>query len=161
MVAVADKRFRVLLVLTIAGAVALTPVGVQRLTAGAAPGAPLVYHLHEVETSVVPVDTPPTGDSAGDLRVFTATVTSDGKPFGRYIGHCAFVGKTDIYCGIDLNVPGQGRLELAGELSTKEADATLPVTGGSGRFVQAHGYLANHQVGLTADQELYLYLGSS
>jgi hypothetical protein len=127
------------------------------MAAGAA-GSPLVYHLHEVETSVVPVDNPPAGESAGDLRVFVATLTSDGKPFGRNIGHCAFVAKSDIYCAVDMNVPGQGHIELAGELSTKQADAILPVTGGSGRFVQARGYLENHQMGLEADEVLYLYL---
>src|SRR5258708_4719778 len=126
---VADKRFWVLLVPTVAGIVTLTAATTDRKIAGAAAGSPLIFHLHEVDTAVVPVDNPPKGTSAGDLIMFTAQVSSGGKPFGRDVGNCAYVTKTEIFCSIDLNVFGQGRIEMAGKLSTQQADSVFPVTG--------------------------------
>jgi hypothetical protein len=158
---IAGTRFWVLFVLIVAGIVAVTATTVttHRVAAGGAPTTPLVFHLHEVDTSVVSVDNPPKGTSAGDLLMFTATISSGGKPFGRYVGNCAYVTKTEIFCSIDMHVFGQGRIEFAGELSTQAADAVFPVTGGSGPYALARGYLTNHQTatGTSADQVLYLY----
>lgn len=156
---IAGMRSRILLGLTVAGLIVLTATTTHSAAGGGAPPAPLVWRLHEVDTSVVPVDNPPKGTSAGDLLVFTAAVSSGGQPVGRYVGNCTYVTKTEIFCSIDFNVYGQGRIEFAGELSTQEPDAVFPVTGGSGRYALARGYLTNHQTttGTSADEVLYLY----
>jgi len=153
-------RVRILPVLAITAAIALAAATVLRTSGGAAAGSPVVYHLHEVDTAVASVDNAPKGESVGDLLMFTATISSGGKPFGRYVGNCAYVTKTEVFCSIDMNVFGQGRIEIAGDLSTQQADSVFPVTGGSGRFARTRGYLTNHQetTGTSADQVLYLYL---
>jgi hypothetical protein len=89
-----------------------------------------------------------------------ARISSGGKPFGRYVGNCAYASKTVIFCSVDMNVYGQGRIEIQGEFSTQKADSVFPITGGSGKFARARGYLTNHQskTGSSADQVLYLYL---
>jgi hypothetical protein len=48
------------------------------------------------------------------------------------VGNCAYVTRTETLCGVDLNVFGQGRIELAGEASTRQADSVFPITGGAG-----------------------------
>jgi hypothetical protein len=153
-----SKRLRLLLVLSVAGIGVVGATTAHALTASGSSTALAVYRLHEVDTSVVPVDNPPSGSSAGDLLMFTARVSSAGKRFGRYVGSCAYVTKTEIFCSIELNVFGRGRIELAGELSTQQANSVFAVTGGTGQFMHARGYLTNHQAstGTSADQVLYL-----
>src|SRR5205807_1970853 len=107
-----------------------TTATARRVNAGGGVSSPLVYHLHEVDTSVVAVDNPPKGSYAGDLTMFTAKISSGGKRFGRYVGNCANITKLEIFCSIDMNVFGQGRIELQGEFSTQQADSVFPVTGG-------------------------------
>jgi hypothetical protein len=153
------KRACMILALSVGGILALTAATNRSATAGGPPTAPVVIHLHEVDTGSSAVDNPPKGTSAGDLLVFTAQLSSGGQPFGRYVGNCAYVTATDVFCSVDMNVFGQGRIEIAGEFSTQQADSVFPVTGGSGRFAQARGYLTNHQLTpSTSDQYLYLYL---
>jgi len=151
-------RLWVPIIVTAVGIAVLGTATLTGATGRSTAPAQSLYRLHEVDTSVVPVDNPPQGTSAGDLLVFTARVSMAGKRFGRYVGNCAFVTRTEIFCSIDLNVYGQGRIEFAGELSTQRADAVMAVTGGTGSFARARGYLKNHQTstGTSADQVLYL-----
>ena len=150
-------RLALLLAAGLVGGGALTAAASHQGSGPTVSSSPLVFHLHEVDTSVAPVDNPPTGASAGDLAMFTARLSSDGKRFGRYVGNCAYVTKTEVFCSVDMNVYGQGRIEISGEFSTRKADSIFAVTGGAGTFAHARGYLTNHQVTpSTSNQTLYL-----
>jgi len=146
----------------IAGFAAIASLGAfptHRVSATAPPVPALVLHLREVDTAVNQVDNPPKGTSAGDLITFVARVSSSGKRVGREVGNCAYVTRTEIFCSVDFDMWGQGRIELAGELSTQKPDSVFPITGGSGRFTLARGYLTNHQTATAsyADQVLHVY----
>src|ERR1051326_6346401 len=112
------RRFWLVLVAAIVGTGALTAATTHRMAGDSTTPALVIIHLHEVDTSVVQTDNPPTGTSAGDLIVFTAAVSSGGRPFGRDLGNCAYVTTTEILCSIYMTVFGQGRIELQGALST-------------------------------------------
>lgn len=116
------------------------------------------------------VDTGAAGDSIGDILVFNATVTKDGKPFGRLYGTkllVALPGQDGALKGIGLHqnqltfvlsdgtiqVGGVQDYPVGGAKGKKVPPATRPITGGTGAYAGASGVLTTTELDAGGDRQ--------
>jgi hypothetical protein len=139
-------------VVVLCAAVALT-VGLGTSSAAV---KPQTIRVLEVDTSFVPTGgwsetshVPPAvgqGFSFGGL-LYKWAGTKRGTAFGRIAAMCTAVTKTQMLCNGALFLPG-GVIELLTPVSLdNEAPVNIPVVGGSGAYVGAHGYMRTTDIG--------------
>ena len=122
-------------------------------TAGPKPPQPTeqVLTLTARTTQTHTVDVPPPGDSQGDEIITTGDLLRSNVTVGRFDEVCTITRVTgtapnttsDVECDLTLSLP-DGQITLQGVYAITSAgpeDFTLAVTGGTGRYRTAHGYL--------------------
>lgn len=101
-------------------------------------------------TAFTPVDLGEEGDSPGDQGVIAGILTADGEDAGAYQGHCVNItDPSNSECtfsfflddGQIVVTTGYGQLNGAGD------SAESPITGGTGRYSEARGYIEETETG--------------
>ncbi len=106
------------------------------------------------------------GPTAGDYGVFTGVLLSmPGKQkVGTDQGVCNFVTAGKLQCDIQLNLRHRGRINITGSLtvcavcSSKTGVNLLAVTGGTGSFSTARGWVADHPYAGGNNDHLYVHV---
>jgi hypothetical protein len=132
------------------------------LAAPTAQGGRLTIVVTSVALSAKPVDVAPKGSSKGDTIEYRDRLLNAKQQFGRAKG--AVVGSdhgtmtftgahTATFSGVAV-LPG-GTLELRGRVVSVGKSFAIPVSGGTGRFAKAKGYVL---VGPGAKRALNTYM---
>jgi Dirigent-like protein len=132
------------------------------LAAPTAQGGRLTIVVTSVALSAKPVDVAPKGSSKGDTIEYRDRLLNAKPQFGRAKG--AVVGSdhgtmtftgahTATFSGVAV-LPG-GTLELRGRVVSVGKSFAIPVSGGTGRFAKAKGYVL---VGPGAKRALNTYM---
>jgi len=137
--------------LTVAAAAALAGsafVAVDALGAQRGPDQHGVQRIavRETATFTSQVDNAPSGPSAGDAFTFTGTLV--GQRRGTEQGSCTFVTTTRTQCSISAFF-ADGELVFDGALPFDETDFQVPLTGGTGEFSRARGFVTVHVTNAT------------
>jgi len=127
---------------------------IPALVAVNALGAPSGRHHHgsqpiavrETATFTSQIDNAPSGPSAGDAFTFTGTLV--GQRNGTEQGSCTFVTATSAQCSISAFF-ADGQLVFNGTLPFDQTDFQIPLTGGTGEFSRARGYVTVHVTNAT------------
>ncbi|MGW2748992.1 allene oxide cyclase barrel-like domain-containing protein [Streptomyces sp. NPDC001450] len=107
-----------------------------------------VIHLTAVVTQVTSLDFPPPGPSQGDELIVAGNVLQNGTKVGTYDETCTTTrtGTDDsstVQCVTTLTLP-QGKITVQGVFAitnTGPGDITLAITGGTGVYRTAQGYV--------------------
>ena len=102
--------------------------------------------VRETATFTSQVDNAPSGPSAGDAFTFTGTLV--GQRSGTEQGSCTFVTATRTQCSISAFFT-HGELVFDGALPFDQTDFQIPLTGGTGEFSRARGFVAVHVTNAT------------
>jgi hypothetical protein len=102
--------------------------------------------VRETATFTSQVDNAPSGPSAGDAFTFTGTLA--GRRSGTEQGSCTFVTATTSQCSISAFF-ANGELVFEGALPFDKTDFQIPLTGGTGEFSRARGFVAVHVTNAT------------
>jgi allene oxide cyclase len=105
-----------------------------------------VIAVRETATFTSQIDNPPSGPSAGDAVTFTGTLV--GHRNGTEQGSCTFVTSTRTQCSISASF-ASGQLVFNGILPFDQTDFEIPLTGGTGEFSRARGFVAVHVTNAT------------
>jgi allene oxide cyclase len=97
--------------------------------------------VRETATFTSQIDNAPSGPSAGDAFTFTGTLV--GQRNGTEQGSCTFVTATTAHCSISAFFP-DGQLTFNGALPFDQTDFQIPLTGGTGEFSRARGFVTVH-----------------
>ncbi|MGZ8741271.1 MAG: allene oxide cyclase barrel-like domain-containing protein [Gaiellaceae bacterium] len=91
------------------------------------------------------------GDSFGFVGgMYTWAGVKQGKRIGRVEGSCQFVSAVSStgYCTASAFLPG-GRILFQGHDHLGPAPATFPITGGTGRYANARGWVSIKDIGIS------------
>jgi hypothetical protein len=102
--------------------------------------------VRETATFTSQIDNAPTGPSAGDAFTFTGTLV--GQRNGTEQGNCTFVTATRAQCSISAFF-ADGQLVFNGTLPFDQTDFQIPLTGGTGEFSRARGFVTVHVTNAT------------
>ena len=106
------------------------------------------------------VDLPPAGTSPGDELVVSGDLIRSTTTVGRFnevctiTHHIVATDTSDLECQVTLSLP-QGHLTVQGVFtitSTGPGDITLAITGGTGSYRKAHGYVHSVNTSETESQ---------
>src|SRR3954447_18634513 len=97
--------------------------------------------VRETATFTSQIDNALSGPSAGDAITFTGTLA--GQRNGTEQGSCTFVTATAAQCSISA-VFADGQLVFNGILPFDQTDFQIPLTGGTGEFFRARGFVTVH-----------------
>ncbi|MBL1120057.1 hypothetical protein JK364_48360 [Streptomyces sp. 110] len=138
----------------LAAALCCAPLAVAA-TPAAGPAFPLpphqrseVFQLTARPTQTNSVDVDPPGNSQGDELIVTGDLFRSNATVGRFDEVCtvtrtAPMDTSDLQCQITLSLP-EGQITVQGVFTITSAgpgDITLAITGGTGRYRTAHGYI--------------------
>jgi len=160
------KRFALSAVTGLAAALFCTPLASAATPADDATGTlprhgkEEVFQLIARPTQTNFVDVAPPGNSQGDQLIVTGDLFSFITPVGRFDEACTLtrtgpVDTSDLQCQITLSLP-QGQITVQGVFTiggSGPGDITLAITGGTGPYRTAHGFI--HAVN-TSDAETQL-----
>ncbi|GAA1088171.1 allene oxide cyclase barrel-like domain-containing protein [Streptomyces javensis] len=158
------KRSALSAVTGLAAALCCAPLAVAAAPADAVSSPPHerseVFQLTARPTQTNFVDVAPPGNSQGDELIVTGDLSRSNVTVGRFDEVCtvtrtAPMDTSDLQCQITLSLP-EGRITVQGVFTITSAgpgDITLAITGGTGRYRTAHGYI--HAVN-TSDTETQL-----
>jgi hypothetical protein len=102
--------------------------------------------VRETATFTSQIDNAPSGPSAGDAFTFTGTLV--GQRNGTEQGSCTFVTATRAQCSISAFF-ADGQLVFNGALPFDQTDFQIPLTGGTGEFSRARGFVTVHVTNAT------------
>lgn len=131
------KRFAVLAGLGFVAAFGLSACGSTsetiKLIGHSSPNGPFV------------IDNPPKGGpnrppSPGDQFGVYDKLTRNGKPYGIDAGACTAVNFPIANCTVTAKLP-KGEVAVEGLINFNEKKNTLPVTGGTGKYKNARGFI--------------------
>ncbi|MDX3232157.1 allene oxide cyclase barrel-like domain-containing protein [Streptomyces sp. ME19-01-6] len=123
-----------------------------------------VFHLLTQPTQQTSLDFDGPGASQGDELIISGNVLRDGQPVGTFSEVCTLtrvepVDESDLLCQGTLVLP-QGQITFQGRFTITAAgagDVTLAITGGTGSYRTAHGFI--HAVNPGAPQtEIVVHL---
>ncbi|MEU0004696.1 hypothetical protein ABZ079_10435 [Streptomyces sp. NPDC006314] len=123
-----------------------------------------VFGLTARPTQINNVDVPPPGNSQGDELIVTGDLIRSSATVGRFDEVCTVTrtGPTDtsdLQCQLTLSLPG-GQITVQGVFAIGSAgpgDITLAITGGTGLYRTAHGFI--HAVNTnSAETQLTVHL---
>jgi hypothetical protein len=124
-----------------------------------------VLHLTSRVTALNGVDVPPPGNSLGDELIIAGDLLRSNVTVGRFGEVCTVTrtsgptGPRDLQCQITL-VLSDGQITVQGVFtlsSSGPGDITLAITGGTGRYRTAQGFV--HAVNASAtDTQLTVHL---
>jgi hypothetical protein len=104
----------------------------------------------------------PAGESAGDLSVFGGNLRRAGKPAGRFQAECVHVSSDHSQCSLTGAVAG-GQIAAVPaygkDFSGTGATSRYPIVGGTGAYLNARGYIVEHDTG-PGDGRLTIHLTS-
>ena len=104
-----------------------------------AKGAEVIRATGEI-TSQEFVDSPPGGESAGDLLVFTEPLFRSGRRIGEITGSCTMITPPARFQCRAIAKLRRGSLVVAANVDeASEGRSTGAITGGTGRFRRARG----------------------
>jgi hypothetical protein len=131
------KRFAVLAGLGLLAALALSACGSKSET--------LKLVGHSSVNGPFVLDNPPKGGpnrppSPGDQFGVYDKLTRNGKPYGFTAGSCTAVTGTIANCAVTGQLP-KGQLAVEGLINFTETKITVPITGGTGKYKNARGYI--------------------
>ncbi|MFE5119922.1 hypothetical protein [Streptomyces sp. NPDC056669] len=138
----------------LAAALCCGPLAVAAAPAAAATGPLPPRHMEEVflltarPTQTNSVDVAPPGNSQGDQLIVAGDLLRSSVTVGRFDETCTVtrtspMDTSDLQCQITLSL-SEGQLTLQGVFAITGAgpgDITLAITGGTGRFRTAHGFI--------------------
>jgi hypothetical protein len=118
--------------------------------AAARPSAARTLQLTFQSTFSKTFEQAPQGESAGDLSVFGGTLRSGGKAVGRFQADCVHLSAHHSQCSLTgvfhgdqvTAVPAYGK-----GFSGTQPVARYPITGGTGSFQNARGYIVEQDTG--------------
>ena len=113
-----------------------------RLHATEAASGPQVLHVFERNTSSKLIQVGTQQDIRGSLLVFDDLVfdATNKHQIGRASGSCTFISNTSVECGWTDILP-QGRITIQGRDTESQTTATFAITGGTGSYTGAKGWL--------------------
>jgi hypothetical protein len=132
--------------LLVAGAAALAAGAAIAATAPAHTARARPIHLVEVERNSTQLDLGARGFSPGDRQTISSDLfTPSGHKAGRLDDDCAITqagARPEAVCSFVITLR-QGQLSgsFAQNLTARDADKRQAITGGTGRFTDAHGEL--------------------
>jgi hypothetical protein len=146
------NRSRKLLVFGLGGAMALGAVPVAAAAASqAGPKDNAVVHVVEHAVTDTVQQFHPPANSLGDVLgfhnpVFNATDTQQVATDNGYCIRTVATGKTEWECSWTTLLPG-GHLTVQGPYYDDGTDTTLTITGGTGKYTGARGWMLLHARG--------------
>ena len=133
-------------------AIAVFVVATLMPSAGASDDGTTFIRVNSFTTEETFIDVGPPNESLGDQIVFATNLMRFGKRVGNLGVVCTItsVRTETVQCVGTANFVrwfhGGGQIAVQGLLSGEPTDFTLPITGGSGAFVEADGQVHVHQV---------------
>jgi hypothetical protein len=100
------------------------------------------------------------GFSLGDEVVFSGNLLRDGKQVGRVGVVCSFVStanadRVEAQCPTTSILPG-GQITTQGTIVNRSLNFTLPITGGSGRYLGATGQVVSRDISTPTQPQVEL-----
>ncbi|MGW7048264.1 allene oxide cyclase barrel-like domain-containing protein [Streptomyces avermitilis] len=123
-----------------------------------------VFNLTARPTQINNVDVPPPGNSQGDELIVTGDLIRSNATVGRFDEVCTttrtgLFDTSDLQCQITLSLP-LGQITVQGVFAITgvgPGDITLAITGGTGLYRTAHGFI--HAVNTSgAETQLTVHL---
>jgi hypothetical protein len=106
------------------------------------------------------IDVGAPGFSLGDEVVFSGNLLRSGEQVGRIGVVCTFVStanaaKVEAQCPTTSILPG-GQITTQGTIVNRSLNFTLPITGGSGRYLGASGQVVSRDVSTPTQPQVEL-----
>ena len=106
------------------------------------------------------IDVGAPGFSLGDEVVFSGNLLRNGEQVGRIGVVCTFVStanaaRVEAQCPTTSILPG-GQITTQGTIINRSLNFTLPITGGSGRYLGASGQVVSHDVSTPTQPQVEL-----
>jgi len=106
------------------------------------------------------IDVGAPGFSLGDEVVFSGDLLRNGKQVGRIGVVCTFVStanknRVEAQCPTTSILPG-GQITTQGTIVNRSLNFTLPITGGSGRYLGASGQVVSRDVSTPTQPQVEL-----
>jgi hypothetical protein len=106
------------------------------------------------------IDVGAPGFSLGDEVVFSGNLLRNGEQVGRIGVVCTFVStanaaKVEAQCPTTSILPG-GQITTQGTIVNRSLNFTLPITGGSGRYLGASGQVVSRDVSTPTQPQVEL-----
>jgi hypothetical protein len=106
------------------------------------------------------IDLGAAGFSLGDEVVFSGNLLRDGEQVGRVGVVCAFVSvakadRVEAQCPTTSILPG-GQITTQGTIINRSLNFTLPITGGSGRYLGATGQVVARDISTPTQPQVEL-----
>ena len=106
------------------------------------------------------IDVGAPGFSLGDEVVFSGNLLRNGEQVGRIGVVCTFVStanaaRVEAQCPTTSILPG-GQITTQGTIINRSLNFTLPITGGSGRYLDASGQVVSRDVSTPTQPQVEL-----
>ena len=106
------------------------------------------------------IDVGAPGFSLGDMVVFSGNLLRNGEQVGRVGVVCTFVStrntaRVEAMCPTTSILPG-GQITTQGTIVNRSLNFTLPITGGSGRYLGASGQVVSRDVSTPTQPQVEL-----
>ena len=119
---------------------------------GKRPTGSKTIRLQAKLASIQPVDNAPAGESAGDLLVFAANLSEQGRQIGEITESCALVTPPALYqCTATASLP-KGTLAIAGRPDLSKEVSKGAITGGTGGYRRARGTVRTERLSETTER---------
>lgn len=131
------RRFVVLVAVALAAALVLVACGSKSET--------LKLVGHSTANGPYSIDNPPKGGpnkppSPGDQFGVAEQLTRNGKAYGSDAGSCTAIMGATASCNVTLKLP-KGHFAVQGLVNFSEKTASLAITGGTGKYKNARGFV--------------------